>query len=54
MYQVILDMPNKKIHVIAEFSTREEAMAKYVQLLDSNKGSPVTPRGKYSIRQKPN
>ncbi len=54
MYQVILEMPAKKIHVIAEFSTKEAAMAKYVQLIDSNKGSPITPRGKYSVRQKPN
>ena len=53
MHQVILEMPGRKIHVIAEFDTKEAALAKYVSLIDANKGSPVTPRGKYSIRRKP-
>ncbi|MCA1904805.1 MAG: hypothetical protein LDL47_08230 [Cyanobacteria bacterium KgW148] len=43
----------KKVHVIAEFSTKEEALAKYVSLIDANKGSPITPNGKYTIRKKP-
>jgi hypothetical protein len=53
MYQVVLEMATRKVHVIAEFPTKEEAVAKYVQLIDENRGSPVTGRGKYNIRRKP-
>lgn len=53
MYQVILEMAARKIHVIAEFDTKEAALAKYVSLIDANKGSPVTTQGRYNIRKKP-
>ncbi|MCS6958826.1 MAG: hypothetical protein RMK91_02115 [Pseudanabaenaceae cyanobacterium SKYGB_i_bin29] len=52
MYQVILEMAAKRVHVIAEFSEKEQAIAKYVSLVEANKGSPITPRGKYNIRKK--
>jgi hypothetical protein len=54
MYQVVLDMaPIRKVHVIAEFQTKEEAMDKYIKLVEGNKDSPITKNGKYTIRKKP-
>jgi hypothetical protein len=53
MYQVVLEMAGRKVHVVAEFSTKQEALDKYMQIVDMNHGSPQTPNGKYTIRQKP-
>ncbi|MEE3716551.1 hypothetical protein V2H45_07330 [Tumidithrix elongata RA019] len=55
MFQVVLDMaPIRKVHVIAELPTKEEAMDKYIKLVEANQGSPITKNGKYTIRKKPN
>jgi len=54
MYQVILDMKTpRKAHVIAECGTKEEALKKFMELVDANKGSSVIKNGNYSIRKKP-
>jgi hypothetical protein len=54
MYQVILELAgSSKIHVISEHPNKPEALNNYMKLVDANKGSPVTSRGKYSIRKKP-
>jgi hypothetical protein len=53
MYQVILQMNMpRKVHVIAECKTKEEALNKFMQLVDANKGSSVLKNGNYSIRKK--
>jgi hypothetical protein len=54
MYQVILDVKTvRKAHVIAEYETKEEALKKFVELVDANKGSSVLKSGNYTIRKKP-
>lgn len=54
LVQVVMEMAySRKIHVIAEYPNRDKAIDKYMQLLAENKGSPVTAKGKYSVRQKP-
>jgi hypothetical protein len=52
--QVVMEMAHsRKIHVIAEYPTPEKAIDEYMKLLAENKGSPVTAKGKYSVRKKP-
>ncbi|MDX2255236.1 MAG: hypothetical protein NW214_06965 [Pseudanabaenaceae cyanobacterium bins.39] len=54
MYQVILQIAgSSKVHVISEHGTKPEALNSYMKLVEGNNGSPVTSRGKYSIRKKP-
>lgn len=54
MYQVVLELAgSRKVHVISEHATKEDALDKYTKLVDGNKGSPITGTGKYSIRKKP-
>jgi len=54
MYQVILDLKiARKAHVIAEYASKEEALKKFVELVDANKGSSVLKDGNYTIRKKP-
>jgi hypothetical protein len=54
MHQVVLELVgSRKVHVISEHATKEEALDKYIKLVKGNKGSPITPKGKYSIRKKP-
>jgi hypothetical protein len=54
MHQVILEIEgSRKAHVIAECSSKEAALAKYMALVEANQGSPITKKGKYSIRKKP-
>jgi hypothetical protein len=53
-YQVVLEIAHStRVHVIAEFSTKEKALDGYMKLVAENKNSPVTSRGKYTIRKKP-
>ncbi|WP_019502780.1 hypothetical protein [Pseudanabaena sp. PCC 6802] len=52
--QVVMEMAHsRKIHVIAEYPSKEKAIDQYMKLLAENKGSPVTAKGKYSVRKKP-
>jgi hypothetical protein len=52
-YQVVLEIAHsRRFHVIAEYPTKEKSLDKYMELLEGNKGSPVTSRGKYTIRKK--
>jgi len=54
MHQVVLEMNHsRKIHVIAEFATKPEAINKYMALIKANKDSPITSKGKYNVRAKP-
>jgi hypothetical protein len=54
MYQVVIDLKTvRKAHVIAEYGTKEEALKKFVELVDANKGSSVLKNGNYTIRKKP-
>lgn len=54
MYQVIIDMKiARKVHVIGEYPTKEEALNKFTALVELNKGSSVLKEGNYSIRKKP-
>jgi hypothetical protein len=54
LVQVVMEMAyTHKVHVIAEYPTTEKAIDEYMKLLKGNKGSPVTPKGKYSVRKKP-
>ena len=54
MHQVVLELSgSRKIHVISEHGTKEEALDKYIKLVETNKGSPITTNGKYTIRKKP-
>ncbi len=54
MYQVILDLKTPhKAHVIAEYATKEEALEKFMKLVEANKGSSQLKNGSYSIRKKP-
>ncbi|MFN3927238.1 MAG: hypothetical protein ACK4QL_07920 [Pseudanabaenaceae cyanobacterium] len=53
MYQVVLELSPHRVHVIAEFPTKEAALDKYMEIVSMNKGSPLTPKGKYTIRKKP-
>lgn len=54
MYQVVLELAgSRKVHVVSEHATKEDALNKYMKLVDANKGSPITVTGKYSIRKKP-
>jgi len=54
MHQVVLEMSgSRKVHVIAEFETKPEAINKYMVLVKANKDSPITKTGKYSVRAKP-
>ena len=53
MYQVVIEMTySRKIHVIAEFPTKEKALDDYMKRVKENKDSPVTSKGKYTIRKK--
>ena len=53
MYQVILDMKApQKAHVIAECATKDEALNKFTELVEANKGSSILKNGNYSIRKK--
>jgi hypothetical protein len=53
-YQVVLEIAHSsKVHVIAEYPTKEKALDGYMKLVAENKNSPVTSRGKYTIRKKP-
>jgi hypothetical protein len=53
MYQVVLEMAGRRVHVVAEFPTKQEALDKYMEIVDMNRGSPQTPNGRYTIRPKP-
>jgi hypothetical protein len=54
MHQVVLELSgSRKVHVISEHDTKEEALNKYIKLVEANKGSSVTANGKYTIRAKP-
>ncbi|MEI6327950.1 MAG: hypothetical protein ACOYN8_07805 [Pseudanabaena sp.] len=54
MHQVVLELTgSRKVHVISEHATKEEALNKYIKLVEANKGSRTTVNGKYSIRTKP-
>jgi len=54
MHQVVLEIAgSRKVHVISEHETKEEALDKYIKLVEANKGSPITSKGKYTIRKKP-
>ena len=54
MHQVVLEISgSRKVHVISEHASKEEALDKYIKLVEANKGSPITTKGKYSIRKKP-
>jgi hypothetical protein len=54
MYQVILSIAcSPKVHVIAEYTSAEEALNQFKALVEANKGSPVTTKGKYAVRKKP-
>jgi hypothetical protein len=54
MHQVVLEMSGtRKIHVICEFPSKEEAINKYMSLIKANKDSPITKTGKYNVRAKP-
>jgi len=54
MHQVVLQLSGStKVHVISEHATKEDALNKYIKLVEGNKGSPITTNGKYSIRKKP-
>jgi hypothetical protein len=53
-YQVVLEIVHSsKVHVIAEYSTKEKALDGYMKLVKDNQDSPITPKGKYTIRKKP-
>jgi hypothetical protein len=54
MHQVVLELSgSRKVHVISEHATKEEALNKYIKLVEANKDSPITANGKYTIRTKP-
>ena len=54
MHQVVLEIAgSRKVHVISEHVTKEEALDKYIKLVEANKDSPITSNGKYTIRKKP-
>jgi hypothetical protein len=54
MYQVVLNMAHtRKVHVIAEYPSQAEALDRFQQLVESNKGSSTTINGKYAVRKKP-
>jgi len=54
MYQVVLNIAyTTKVHVIVEYMTQEEALNKFMALVEANKGSSTTIKGKYSVRKKP-
>jgi len=54
MHQVVLELSgSRKVHVISEHGTKEEALDKYIKLVEANKSSPITSNGKYTIRKKP-
>jgi len=54
MYQVVLNIAyTTKVHVIIEYKTQEEALNKFMALVEANKGSSTTTKGKYSVRKKP-
>ena len=54
MHQVVLELSgSRKVHVISEHDTKEEALNKYVKLVEANNGSSTTAKGKYTIRAKP-
>ncbi len=53
MYQVVLEMRGKRIHVIAEYGTAEAALQRYEELVRQNRGMPQTPNGTYKVRKKP-
>jgi hypothetical protein len=53
MYQVVLEMAGKRIHIIAEYGTGEAAFQRYEELVQENRGTPKTPNGIYKVRKKP-
>jgi len=54
MHQVVLELSgSRKVHVISEHPSKEEALDKYIKLVEANKGTSVTTNGKYTIRKKP-
>jgi hypothetical protein len=54
MFQVVLELKvGRKVHVIAEFPTREQALDRYMELVKANRDTPITRQGKYGIRAKP-
>ncbi|MDX1978211.1 MAG: hypothetical protein SFT94_11115 [Pseudanabaenaceae cyanobacterium bins.68] len=54
MYQVVLEMnTGRRVHVIAEYFTKPEAINKYMSLVQANNNSPITRLGKYAVRSKP-
>ncbi|NJK35494.1 MAG: hypothetical protein HC919_11390 [Oscillatoriales cyanobacterium SM2_2_1] len=54
MFQVVLELKvGRRVHVIAEFPTKEQALNRYMELVKDNKDSPETRQGKYGIRAKP-
>ncbi len=54
MYQVVLNLAqSKRVHVVTECATKEQALDEYMKIVESNNGSPQTPRGQYTIRKKP-
>ncbi|AFY75156.1 hypothetical protein Syn7502_03290 [Synechococcus sp. PCC 7502] len=53
MYQVIIQTNiSSKFHVIAECATKEQALNKFMELVEANKGSSTLKNGSYSIRKK--
>ncbi len=53
MHQVVIELSgSRKVHVISEHGTKEEALDKYIKLVEANKGSSITSNGKYTIRTK--
>ncbi len=53
MHQVVLELSgSRKVHVISEHATKEESLDKYIKLVEANNNSPITTKGKYSIRKK--
>ncbi len=53
MYQVVLNMAHsRKVHVIAEYPTQTQALDKFQQLVETNKGSRKTTNGEYAVRKK--
>ena len=53
MFQVVLEMSARKVHVISEHPNKQSALDAYMKLVTSNQNSPQTKNGKYTIRSKP-
>jgi len=53
MYQLVLEMSARKVHVISEHPDKPTALDAYMKLVAANQNSPQTKNGKYTIRAKP-